>query len=128
MDTQVISKLAAVKIDKVLEKFKPENIPSILSEDAVVAGEALAHYFDKSYKFFADMQNQVRKFREQRGRLVKLPKPRPTVLFDVAQMDGIVLPGSPYDVYSQKLIQRTNSKGGHPDATKHEKARPAKLG
>ena len=128
MDTQVISKLAEVKIDDVLEKFKPEHIPSMLSEDAVVAGEALAHYFDKSYKFFADMQNQVRKFREQRSRLVKLPKPRPSVLFDVAQMEGIVLPGSPYDVYSQKFMQLTDNKGGHPDATKPEKARPAKLG
>lgn len=96
---KLVKKLSEVDLDAKLLTFKPTDLPSTLSVQGNVAGEALAVYVQKQWWMHANVRKLVESFREDRKLLSHLARPRPTAVFDLARCERVFLPAEPAAVY-----------------------------
>jgi hypothetical protein len=103
---EVVKKLAELKIDKILKAFRPEDIPSVITDAGVQATDALAAWFSKQGGMLGSMQTLIDKFKIRRKALARIEKPRAAVVFLLAQDDDIIFPCKLFEFYKSAVAER----------------------
>ena len=95
--------LASANMDEFRKTFKPDSIASLVTIPAVKAANALAHYFAKQYSWQSSARAHVAAFKTDRAAAACFGKPRADIIFQIAQRDDVILPGSPGSLFAAIL-------------------------